>query len=367
MPGSDLIMMNKKVRLKLKKNIDESYDILISSNIDIAKEIKNTGLNNNYAIITDSNVFKIYKEKISNSFDKEKLNYQFIVVGAGEKSKRLKVLEKVSEKMIKLGFDRKSAVIALGGGVVGDLSGFIAGTFMRGIPFVQIPTTLLAQVDSSVGGKVAVDIKNGKNSSGLFYQPKKVIIDVDFLNTLPVIEFNSGMMEIIKHGIILNSNYFNFIEDDFSKISGKDKVTLVKLIHESCLLKAGVVQKDEKEKNLRMILNFGHTIGHAIETINKFKLKHGIAVGIGMIKEALISQKLGLLSDNECGRIINLINSFGIKDKNYDKNKIFKAILSDKKNSKDDKLDISIPLILPRKIGKIEMRYFSLDEMKKYI
>ena len=226
----------------------QSYDILISSNIDIGKEVKNIGLSNNYAIITDSNVYKIYKDKISDSFDKEKLNYQFIVVGVGEKSKRLRVLEKVSEKMIKLGFDRKSSVIAFGGGVVGDLSGFIAGTFMRGIPFIQVPTTLLAQVDSSVGGKVAVNIKNGKNSSGLFYQPKKVIIDVDFLNTLPEIEFNNGMMEIVKHGVILSLKYFNFIEDDFSNISGKDKKTMIRLIHESCLIKTGVVQKDEKKK-----------------------------------------------------------------------------------------------------------------------
>jgi 3-dehydroquinate synthase len=366
MPGSYLTM-NKKVRLKLKKNIDASYDILISSKINFGKEIKNIGLNNNYAIITDSNVYKLYKEKISNLLDKEKLNYKFIIVNSGEKSKRLKVLQKVSEKMIDLGFDRHSAIVALGGGVVGDLAGFIAGTYMRGIPFVQIPTTLLAQVDSSVGGKVAVDIKNGKNSSGLFYQPKKVMIDVDFLDTLPEIEFNSGMMEIVKHGVILSSKYFKFIEENLSKITGKDKEVLIRLIHESCLIKTGVVQKDEREKNLRMILNYGHTIGHAIETINNFRIKHGIAVGIGMIKEAMISNKLGMLSGNDCSRIIRLINSFGIKDKNYNKSKILKAMQSDKKNSKDKNLHISIPFILPKKIGKFEIRNFSLDEIKKYI
>lgn len=359
--------MNKIVKLNFKKNVDYSYEILISSGINIAEEIKKTGLSNNFAVIIDSNVYKLYRDKIKTSFDKEKLNYEFIIISSGEKSKTLKNLENISCRMIEMGFDRKSTVIAIGGGVVGDLAGFVAGTFMRGINFIQVPTTLLAQVDSSIGGKVAVDLKNGKNSSGLFYQPKKVVIDVDFLETLPEIELMSGLMEIVKHGIIKSERYFKFIEDNIPLIKSKNKETLINLIYESCLIKTAVVQMDERESGLRMILNFGHTIGHALEIASRYKLKHGIAVGMGMIKEAFISRKLGILDENDYERIRNLIHSFGIKEIKYNKEKVLKAIKSDKKNVKNERLDISVTIILPKKIGKVEIKSFNMNEIKDFL
>ncbi|MBU1078202.1 MAG: 3-dehydroquinate synthase, partial [Spirochaetes bacterium] len=267
--------MEKIVKIKLKKSVDHSYSILISAKMDLGREIRKLNLNNNFAVITDNIVYKLYKDKIIRGFSREKLQYRFFVFKNGERNKNLRVFKKISEQMLRSGFDRGSTVIALGGGVVGDLAGYIAGSYMRGIPFIQVPTTLLAQVDSSVGGKVAVDLKVGKNSVGLFYQPLKVLIDVDFLKTLPDIEFNNGMIEMIKHGIIRDKKYFTLIEANISGIKKRDRSTMIKLIHRSCLIKGEIVQKDEKEKDLRRILNFGHTVGHALEVIRHYRLKHG--------------------------------------------------------------------------------------------
>ncbi len=360
--------MKKIVKIKLKKKIDNSYPIIISSGINLAGEIKELRLNNNYAIITDDIVYKIYKDKIQQEFSRESLNYKFLVIKHGEKSKRFKTFKTISNKMLKSGFDRQSCIIAFGGGVVGDLAGYVAGTYMRGIPFIQIPTTLLAQVDSSIGGKVAVDLKHGKNSTGLFYQPLKVIIDIDFLNTLPETEFNNGMIEVIKHGIIRNEKYFRFIEDNLEKIRNRDTETLIQLIYGSCLIKGDVVQKDEKEKDLRRILNFGHTIGHALEVIKHYKIKHGFAVGFGMIKESEISNKLGYLSENDLTRQRTILEAVGIKPIKYNKQKLLNMIKNDKKNIKlKDDLELIIPIVLPKKTGKVIIKNFTLKELENLI
>ncbi len=359
--------MQKIVDVKLKKRIDDSYNILISSNINLAKEIKKIDLNNNYAIITDDNIYKLYKDKIGKEFLCEGLNYQFFIIKHGEKSKRLKVLQNISEKMLKYGFDRKSAIIAFGGGVIGDLAGYIAGTYMRGIPFIQVPTSLLAQVDSSIGGKVAVDIKYGKNSSGLFYQPKKVIIDINYLNTLPDIEFYNGMGEVIKHGIIYDEEYFNFIEKNISGIKEKKPEILIELIYGSCFIKSDVVQKDEKESGLRRILNFGHTIGHGLEVLKNYKLKHGFAVFLGILKESEIANRLGEISDSDLKRIKNVINNFYKENVIYNKENLIRIIKNDKKNVKTSKLELIIPLNLPQKIGKVKIKNFTVDELEKYL
>lgn len=359
--------MQKIIDIKLKKIIDDSYNILISSKINLAKEIKKINLNNNYAIITDDNIYKIYKDKIGKEFSSEGINFQFFIIIHGEKSKSLKILQKISERMLKYGFDRKSAIIALGGGVVGDLAGYIAGTYMRGIPFIQVPTSLLAQVDSSIGGKVAVDIKYGKNSSGLFYQPKKVIIDIDFLSTLPAEEFYNGMGEVIKHGIIYDDEYFNFIEKNISNIKEKKQEVLIELVSGSCLIKTDVVQKDEKENGLRRILNFGHTIGHGLEVLKKYKLKHGFAVLLGILKESEIANRLGEISDSDLERIKNVVNAFNKENINYNKEGLIKIIKNDKKNVKTNKLELIIPLVLPQKIGKVKIKNFTIDELEKYL
>lgn len=358
----------KTVKIELIKEIDNSYPIIISSGINIALEIKNLGLNNNYAIITDDHVAKLYKEKISSNFLQGDINFKFVIFKQGEKNKNLKVFKNLSEKLLQLGFDRKSTIIALGGGVVGDIAGYIAGTFMRGIPFIQVPTTLLAQVDSSIGGKVAVDLKYGKNSTGLFNQPKKVIIDVDFLKTLSTEEFNNGMMEIIKHGVIRNKEYFEYIEANIEKIKILYPEVIIKLIHESCLIKGKIVQEDEKENDLRRILNFGHTFAHALESISNYQLKHGLAVGIGMIKEAEIAFKLGYLSNEHFKRIITLIKAFGIKPVKNKYYKLINFIKNDKKNMKlNSNLELIIPIILPVKIGKVIIKNFSITDLTNII
>ena len=360
--------MKKIVNIKLKKNIDNSYPILISSNINLAEEIKKLELNNNYAIITDDIVYRLYKDRIQQGFSKEKLNFKFLVIKHGEKSKRFKTFKTISNKMLRSGFDRQSCIIAFGGGVVGDLAGYVAGTFMRGIPFIQIPTTLLAQVDSSIGGKVAVDLKYGKNSTGLFYQPLKVIIDIDFLKTLPETEFDNGMIEVIKHGIIRNEKYFRSIENNLEKIKNRNTEILIQLIYGSCLIKGDVVQKDEKEKDLRRILNFGHTIGHALEVIKHYKIKHGSAVGFGMIKESEISNKLGYLSGNDLIRQRKIIEMFGIRPIKYNKQKLLDIIKNDKKNVKaGDDLELIIPIVLPERIGKVIIKNFTLHELHNLI
>ena len=360
--------MKKNIKIKLKKQIDNSYNILISSNINIAKEIKNLKLNNNFAIITDNIVYKLYHKKIINEFKKEKLNYKFFIFKNGEKQKNIKTFHNISEKMLNDGFDRKSCIIALGGGVVGDIAGYIAGTFMRGIPFIQVPTTLLSQVDSSIGGKVAINLQNGKNTSGLFYQPIKVIIDIDFLNTLPEIEINNGMYEIIKHSIIRSKKYFKFINDNIKKIKKRDPGIMINMIYQSCLIKSEIVQKDEKENNLRRILNFGHTIGHAIESLSKYKLKHGFAIGLGMIMEAEISHKLKYLSKKELEMQKYLINEFNIQPFKFNLNKLLIIIQNDKKNIKSgNNLHQSIPLVLPVSTGKTIIKDFNIKELKSFL
>lgn len=239
---------------------------------------------------------------------------------------------------------------------------------MRGIPFIQVPTTLLAQVDSSIGGKVAVDLKYGKNTTGLFYQPLKVIIDIDFLKSLPEIEFDHGMIEIIKHGIIRDEKYFKFIENNILRIKNREPELLISLIYQSCLIKGAVVQKDEKEKDLRRILNFGHTIGHGIEVIKNYRLKHGLAVGYGILKESEISHKLGYLPKEGLMRIGQIINKFGIKPVKYNKKRLLNIIKNDKKNIRiKPGLEPAIPLVLPIKIGKVMIRNFSLEELKGLI
>jgi 3-dehydroquinate synthase len=229
--------------------------------------------------------------------------------------------------------------------MIGDLAGFVAATLLRGIPFIQIPTTLLSQVDSSIGGKVAVDHPLGKNLMGAFYQPKKVFIDVDTLKTLPVKEFRNGMAEVIKYAAILDSKLFSYLEKNNSKIINHsarggqasrrvESSTIIHLIHRCCELKKMVVEKDERETGLRRILNFGHTIGHAVESLSNYKLSHGEAVAIGMVAEAKISAALGMLDQSEVERLYNLLQLYKLPTdipSKMDTHKIVRLTLHDKK------------------------------------
>ncbi|MBQ6298538.1 MAG: 3-dehydroquinate synthase [Selenomonadaceae bacterium] len=264
----------------------------------------------------------------------EKFPYEVALIPDGETAKNLREAEKLYTRAIEAGLDRKSVVIALGGGVVGDLAGFVAATFMRGVNLIQIPTTLLAQVDSSVGGKTAVNHALGKNLIGAFHQPRAVFIDLNFLKTLPEREIKSGLGEVVKYGMISDEKFFSYLEDNADKILQRDLKTLAHVVKRSCEIKASVVSSDEREAGLRRILNFGHTLAHAIEEETGYKkYRHGEAVAVGMMAAALISLELGKTSAENVQRLENLIKKFGIMTTctGLDADKLYAVTFRDKK------------------------------------
>jgi 3-dehydroquinate synthase len=306
----------EEVRVNLKKKIDDSYDIVIGRGLfdEIAEGLSKLDLSY-VAIITDSNVKKHYGDKLLSLLKDNGLDAMMISFPPGEKSKNRKTKEKIEDALLSKGLDRHGLIIALGGGVVGDIAGFIASTFMRGVPYIQIPTSLLAMLDSSVGGKTGVDTQFGKNMVGTFYQPKRVFIDLDVLKTLPKPEILNGIAEMIKHSVISSSKFFIFIDDYLDKILALDTETLEQAIKMSCEIKKEVVEKDEKEESFRRVLNFGHTIAHAIEKASDFTIKHGRAVALGMIAETKIAAELEMLSPVECEKIVELITRAGFDTK----------------------------------------------------
>lgn len=305
------------IHVGLKEETDNSYDIFIGEGLlgNLAKELKSKPVANAYAIITDSNVEKDYGKELLKNLQKENIHSHLIVFPTGEKSKSRKTKEKIEDEMLRLALGRDTCVIAFGGGVVGDVAGFVAATYMRGIPYIQVPTTLLAQVDSSVGGKVAVDTKHAKNPIGAFHHPKKVIIDLNFLKTLPKKELMNGLAELIKHALIKDKDFFHFIEKNVDRLLNRDLIMLKSAVKRSCEIKASIVMQDEKEKGIRRILNYGHTIGHAVESSLNYKISHGNAIAIGMSYAAKLSAKLGFLDEGSMIRQNNLLEYIGLPHK----------------------------------------------------
>jgi 3-dehydroquinate synthase len=305
------------------------------------------------AVITDSNVGKKFAKAALKSLSTSGFQPVLITVPAGEKSKRLTIVEKCFDQLAKHRLERKSFIVALGGGVVGDLAGFVAATYLRGIPFVQVPTTLLAQVDSSVGGKTGVNLRAGKNLVGAFYQPRLVLCDLDTLESLPKREFISGLAEVVKYGVIYDAILFAQLESNLPKILQRDEKTLSQIIARCCEIKADVVGQDETESGLRAILNFGHTIGHAIENSSGYgKFLHGEAISIGQVAAAKLSQKLLGLPSGEVAQIEKLFVQAGlpvkIKLSAIRRKKLFTAMLLDKKVSGGE-----VKFVLAEKIGKV--------------
>ncbi|MBU0628290.1 MAG: 3-dehydroquinate synthase [Nanoarchaeota archaeon] len=328
--------MMEKVRLNLRKEIDNSYEILIDKNLlsKVPSDLKKSNVGNRYLIITDSNIKKLFGDNLLDLMRKEGLKVDILSFKAGEQSKNLETLGELLSGAQKLGLDRKSAIIALGGGVVGDIAGFVAATYMRGINYAQIPTSLLAMADSSVGGKVAVDLPTGKNMAGAFHQPKKVYMDVSILNDLPQKEMINGLSEVVKHAFIIDKGLFDFINKNLSKILDKDLDVLVQLVKRNCEIKAMIVEKDEKEAGLRKIVNYGHTIGHAIETMTHYKkYSHGEAVAMGMVVEGLIARKIGMLSEDGLRLQNEMIKKVGlpVKIPKLEADKVINELKKDKK------------------------------------
>ncbi|HEY6011725.1 MAG TPA: 3-dehydroquinate synthase [Nitrospirota bacterium] len=292
---------------------DRSYDIEIGADLGrLGERIKGLGLGNKIALVTNPTVKKLHGQRVIDGLKAAGFLVMSIDVPDGEQYKNLDWANAVYTALLLNSFDRTSALVALGGGVIGDLTGFAAATFMRGIPFIQVPTTLLAMVDSSVGGKTGVNHPMGKNMIGAFYQPKKVLMDLGALTTLPRDEFLAGMAEVIKYGVIRDAAFFEYLDANREKILSLDFDALSHIIRRSCEIKAEVVSQDERESGLRAILNFGHTVGHAIETAENYTLRHGYAVAIGMVYAARLALRTGLCDASVPERVEGLIRSYGL-------------------------------------------------------
>jgi 3-dehydroquinate synthase len=325
----------KKILVKLGKN---SYEIRTGPGILplVGSWLKEKGFSGKAVIITDATVKKLYAGVLEHSLARYGFSATVIDVPAGEAQKTLETAGKLYYKLAEVFTERTTPILALGGGVIGDLAGFVAATYMRGVPFVQVPTTLLAQVDSSIGGKTAVDHGQIKNIVGVFYQPALVVADIDTLKTLPAVEFSNGMAEVIKTAAILDMGFFSYLEEKMEKAASFDTEVLNDIVVKSAALKSDVVMKDEKESGLRVILNYGHTIGHAVEAVSDFRIKHGPAVAIGMSLENKIACRMGLMDEREAVRINGLIKRAGLPAELPDftdgqREKVLELIKHDKK------------------------------------
>ncbi len=334
---------------------NRSYDIKISSGLlgKLGAECARLKLGNRCAIITDTNVGREYAKPAYNSLLRAGFEPSLVIVPAGETAKSLKTVQSCYDRLASDRLERKSFIVALGGGVVGDLAGFVAASYLRGIPFVQAPTTLLAHVDSSVGGKVGVNLKAGKNLVGAFYQPKLVLCDLDALATLPTREYRAGLAEVIKYGIIYDAELFARLERDMPKLLRRETKPIGEIISRCCEIKAEVVGQDETESGLRAILNFGHTIGHGLEAISSYgKYLHGEAISIGQIAAAKLSAELSGLPVKDVTRITNLFKCAGLPTtvtlNSAQRTKLFAAMKLDKKVSAGE-----IKFVLAKRIGKV--------------
>jgi 3-dehydroquinate synthase len=305
-----------------------------------------------FFVITTPPIRKHWGTALTESLDKANIAHQVVEVPDGERTKNLNTIEDLSDKLVKRGADRKSVFIALGGGVVGDMTGFMASIYMRGVEFVQVPTTLLAQVDASIGGKTGVDLKSGKNLVGTFYQPRAVFIDPGVLSTLPEREYRSGLFEALKCGIISNPEIFGFMEEQRTKILQREPEPLEWLIAECVRVKADVVNADEHEMGVRRILNFGHTIGHALEAETSYKqFLHGEAVAWGMIAASMISAAMQRTDSDTARRIISTVLAYAPLPKVESRGKkIVGRLRTDKKT-----MDGIVHFVLPLEIGRVEV------------
>jgi len=318
----------------------------------IAEFIKENIRSDAYFLLTVPPVKKLYFEKIKESFLKEGLNLHLKIIKDGEGSKSQEGVEEIIKFLSKNNAHRDSVIIAMGGGVIGDLAGFCASIYMRGLPYIQIPTSLIAQIDSSIGGKTAINTKYCKNLIGTFYQPLFVLIDPELLITLPEKEFINGMGEAIKYGI-LDEELFSYIEANVKAIREKELKTISKLIEKCCAYKIRIVEKDLFDKNERALLNLGHTIGHCLESITGYKyFKHGEAIAWGILAASYISYKRNTLSKDSLNRIINICRAFNILKRlpQFSFNRLIKTLRLDKKQKKG-----GLIFLLPEEIGRVKL------------
>ncbi len=306
------------------------------------------------AVVSNPVIARHYAETVLKSLRARNIRADLIVLPAGERFKTLKTVSRIYDGLLEMKLDRRSAVIALGGGVIGDMAGFAAATYMRGVDYYQVPTTLLAQVDSSVGGKTGVDLPQGKNLVGAFYQPRAVLIDVATLDTLPVRELRSGLAEVVKHGIIYDQEFFQFLDSHALELLSRRAGVMEEAVRRSVEIKRDVVQQDEREGGLRAILNFGHTVGHAIETLTGYgRYRHGEACAVGMVTEALLAEREGFAEAGLAARIAVVLAKMKLPvnmDPTLSAEDIVRAVELDKKT-----LGGRIRLALAVRMGKCQV------------
>ncbi len=346
---------------------DRSYEILIQPGIlsQIGQILQDGGCAGRVAIVTNPIVNQLYGRFVQRSLRRAGLSSFFIIVPDGEQAKTVHWLAKILDALVTHRLERQDSILALGGGVTGDVAGFAASTYLRGIPFFQVPTTLVAQVDSSVGGKTGVNHSQGKNLIGAFYQPQKVVVDPQVLKTLPSRQWIAGLAEVIKYGMIADKGFFTYLEQHVEGLRSQSDDVLPHVLRRCCEIKADVVAGDERESGRRRILNYGHTVGHALEAWGRYKKWiHGEAVGLGMVQEASIAQYLGVCSSEVVDRQDELIKRVGLPSsipKKMTFSDMWSAMQHDKKVVKGN-----IYCVLPQRIGEVQVMPLVRESIRKW-
>lgn len=331
---------------------ERSYDILIDNNLLASRRFSEEFPHEQKLVLTNNTIYALHSDRILSLVDGDR--DRVVIIEDGERYKNLESFALVHTRLLELEFNRRSLLIAFGGGVIGDLAGFVASTYQRGIDFIQIPTTLLSQVDSSVGGKTAVNHPLGKNMIGTFYQPKKVLIDLSILSTLPQREYISGLAEVLKYGFIQDAEFLEWMRINYEAILAKDPEVVSELIYRSCACKKWIVDQDERESGIRATLNLGHTFGHAIEKLMQYQgILHGEAVAIGMNMAGYLSCRMGFISKKDQLYITSLLNLFDLPceaPQSFTPQEFLNVMRLDKKN-----VTQKIRFVLLEAIGKAIM------------
>jgi 3-dehydroquinate synthase len=354
----------QRLRLELKAETDRSYDVLVGRGIlnDLHREIKRIGDFSSYGLVTDDFVKPLVAEQLQANLSSHNIHSELLSFPPGESAKNMEIVLQLCQQLIAREFDRKSLLIAVGGGVVGDVAGFAAAIYMRGIPYIQVPTTLLAQVDSSIGGKTGVDLPAGKNLLGAFHQPLLVVSDPDVLVSLPIETRREGFAEIIKAALIADSELFSLLEKERAHLLENANEVLQTIIAKAAEVKCRVVSRDEHESGLRRILNFGHTLGHALEAASQYKLTHGESVAAGMGVAIRFSQEWAGLDRNEASRALKLIQGLGLPTElpgDIPSQSLLSAL------EKDKKIHGNIcHFVLISQIGQAVIQPISVEELK---
>ncbi|MCX5885632.1 MAG: 3-dehydroquinate synthase [Proteobacteria bacterium] len=354
---------------KIKVHLRErSYSVCIGAGIlkELGRLLRTFKFSRRAAVITYPPVESQFLNPVRDSLERERFSVVCLNLPAGEETKSLKTVEDIYHQLTSFRMDRASLLVALGGGVIGDITGFVASTYLRGVPYIQIPTTLLAQVDSSVGGKTGVNLEEGKNLVGTFYQPRLILIDTECLKTLNQRDFVSGIAEVIKYGIIKDRYLFSYLQENYKKVLSLHSPSLARVIRSSCHIKGRIVEKDEQEKGIRSILNFGHTIGHALETVTGYRqYSHGEAVAMGMVATSLISLRLGICNKQTHEDIMDLIRKTGLPSAlpdRYTPDDYVQLIKLDKKVRSE-----KIRFIAVERIGRVRIIEIEPEELVKYL